>query len=306
MRIVFHGIGSEYPFHELASRARREGHDVLEVDMYSHDWRARLEEFRLEGPFNLVTSHHAYMDRHRHLMEFGVDVDIDSTPELIRKFQPRKIFYVPHDVTEPIKDEELWFIKNFDAVLAPNASWWWLSDLSEIIDVGSIKIYENSISCVHDITFFPSEISFYIRAGWECFLGKFGGVIHLKPRIKFPKFPGIKDFEDRLREIGCEVIDSTLNSFPLISNSKIIISNGLSSVLSEASSAEVPSVCVMDGVHPPATQLALFENHPFVRLARTEQAAHIATSMLTNECCRPRNPLNCPFDFDLALEVITR
>jgi hypothetical protein len=305
MRFVFHGIGSEYPFLSLAAFVRQSGHEVLEIDMYQNGWRERINNFYLSGSFTLVTSHHPYMDQYRHQMEFGIKADIESTPEFISKWHPNKIFYIPHDIVEPIKDEEIWFVKNFTAILMPDSNWQWLSDKTQVFDIGFIKNISETNADFSDITFLPSEIAFYLRAGWNTFFNSFIEIISLKPRIKFPAFPGTQEFEDKLSAMGCDVVNSTINSSALISRSKIIISNGLSSIVRESSMARVRTICVMDDVHPRREQFALFGSEPFVKLIERQNTTNYIIELLANKFDHPPSQPTKLFDYHRALDIIS-
>lgn len=305
MRFVFHGIGSEYPFHSFASYVRHQGHDVLEIDMYQNGWRELINTFCLGGSYTLVTSHHPYMDDYRHQIEFGTNADIDSTPEFISKWRPANIFYVPHDIVEPIKDEEIFFIKNFTALLMPDSKWKWLDDRTQIFDVGFIKNVDDSQAKYTDITFLPSEIAFYLRVGWVHFYNNFSDILELKPRIKLPFFPGTQEIENRLIELDCEVVDSSASSTSLISRSQIVVSNGLSSIIGESSLAGVRTICVMDDIHPRHEQIALFGDTPLVRFADRKNAANLIRELLADHSNQQQHPSTSLFDYHRVLDIIS-
>lgn len=305
MTLVFLGMGSEYSLRPLAAEARRRGLSTLEVDMYAPGWKASLDQL-VPQQFVLITSSHPFVDGTFHDEVFGVRAEIAALPSIVAQYQPRRIYYLPHDLAEPFKDDEVYALPMFDALLMPNEQAWYLRQYTRVEVVGWIGTASDAIVCNCHIAFLPSEIAHYRHAGAPIFAQAFEPVLRMRPMVKFPAFPGLQPLLECVKAYDCEVLPPETSSTAVIRSADLVVSNGLSSVVAEAARMGRSTLCIADGVHPLAAQHQRFGAHQKVSIVTPDSvgqwlADHTGTF---GEEEAPASDGIRRFDFDTAFRIL--
>lgn len=303
MILVLLGAGIEYSLAPLAEEARRRGFTAIEVDMYKPDWRAKMDQTHPKK-FTLVTSYHPFIDSWFHNKEFGTNLDMEALPAFIHRYQPGRTYFIPHDLTEPFKDDEIGALSKFDALFMPDGHHWYLGQYTAVYTVGWIKFASTTSLPIRELSFLPSELPYYIRHGRASFLRAFEPVLQLKPRIKLQPFPGIEEIEKVIGDFGCEVLPRDADGGAILKSSKIMISNGISSVNLEMALLGVTGFCVEDGVHPKEEQIRHFGRIPNIGIGSAQEVQRLVKEALDGDDLVVA-PNQVTFDFDLVFEVIT-
>ena len=296
---VLTGVAAEYSLAPLARHLRGNGVDCVEVDMALEPLEAACPNAGRDVV--LVTSCHPFVDGAAYREVLGFDVPVSAVPEQLGYLRPRRCCFVPHDLTEPLKDDELPFVPLFDALLMPGPEWWWLAAYTEVHACGWIKAAHAPGERQGGALFLPSEIAHYATLGPAAFLERFAPVLGHRPSIKLPVFAGSGPFERALRGAGHRVLDASLGTGELIAGADVVISNGLSSVLSEAALAGVPTLCLADGVTPVEAQRAAMARYASARVLSIAEASEALERGALPARVQGRVK---PFDFELASRVI--
>jgi hypothetical protein len=297
---VLTGVGAEYPLAGLASwLTRNAAVRCVEVDMATQ----ALEERYQPGADDsvLVTSCHPFLDGKAYHDFYGVDAPVRSVPEQLAFLRPRRACFVPHDLAEPLKDDELPFVPLFDALLMPDDTWWWLAAYAEVHNCGWIKAAERAPGERSGVVFLPSEIGYYAARGGDVFVERFAPVLRHRPRIKLPVFARSAVIEQALVARGFDVLPAERSTGELIAGAALVVSNALSSVLVEAARAGVPALCLADGVVPVHAQRAAMNRFASVRVVSVEEAGEALERGALPPGAERRIQ---PFDFELATRVI--
>lgn len=304
MILALLGAGSEYALEPVAAEARRRGHPVVELNMYDPAWRIRAKELP-PGQFVLLTSHHPFVDGWLHRQSFGFAADVVALPEFVARHNPARSYFLPHDLTSPLATDEFAALHLFDGLLMPDERYWFLRDRLPITVVGWIKAVTTTILPSHSVAVLPSEIAYFLREDPQRFRAVFARLLAARPRIKFPRFPDVERLEDTARELGAEVIDAGISSEVVIRSSQCVVTNGLSSITLESVRAGRPTLCLLDGIHPPETQRRLFGGIANVDLLPPDTAADWITRQAGSaaEAIQPDSTTGT-FNFDLLFEVI--
>lgn len=305
---IFIGIGSEYVLSPLARHFKSLGHRSIECDMAQPDWRDRLNNLSDTRKI-LVASHHPFVDRHIYRTFYHRDHDVLSVYEMIEWLKPIASFFIPHDLTEPLKNEEICALPLFDAIFMPTAHYWCYQRHTQVVVAGWIKAdpqAEWTETSDFSIAFMPTELGYYSRQGPELFLKNFGRLLECRPHVKFPLFPDLEPLIDIAESFHCRVWPAETTSSSIISQSDIVVTNACSSIAMEAALAGVPVICITDGVHTAAVQRSVFAAYPEIRIAACDEAASWLKQMQDDLGNRPkRQPSEIlPFDFAKVTETV--
>lgn len=307
--VVCVGHGCEYVLGGLASRLRAAGLRCLELNTFECDWRQNLTQVKSFPKRTLLSSQHPYIDRRTWRHFYGFDTDIISLSEAIDLIRPSRTYYIPHDLTCPIKDEEAIALCDVTAALMPNDDYWYLRRFTKVYNVGWIGDVADSSDWSYGegsgVAFLPSEIGYYARAGVDKFMDAFSPVWGLKPIVKFPMMEGVDEFERAVRGLGLIVVPSDVRAERLIENSAIVVSNGLSSIMMESYKRGRFTICLEDGSQPVDLQKEYFAKNRDISLCRIGDLATLVDENITVA----RNKMNAAksgsFDFELVLGLIS-
>lgn len=300
MIIACLGIGSEYVLHPIAIEAERRGHQVVEIDMYDHNWRGKARALQ-PREFILITSHHPYLDSWLHNAAFGFDADIEALPTFIAVYQPLRSYFVPHDLTSPISPDEFPALYLFDGLLMPDERYWFLRDYVVVTAVGWIKSAVSGGLSHNPVAVLPSEIAYFLREPPERFITLFAPVFKHKPRVKFARFEGGERLEAIARQLGGDVVDAALDSSLVLDSTNCIITNSISSIVMEARQRGLPVLCLVDGIHPIEVQRRYISPIAGADLLPSD----MVDDWISHHLSLPRSEqIGYPFDFDLLFQAI--
>ena len=128
-------------------------------------------------------------------------------------------------------------------------------------------------------------------------------LIKNKIPIKLPNWPTSPKYEKALKKCNAIIIPSHINSFDIIKNSRLVLSNGLSSIISEAHYMGIPTInFIEEYIFPFYIQSQLFDSFHDCILCHYEQLDDI----LSNCTFNPSSPLLKPFDFKKAVLSIQK
>lgn len=305
---LFVGLESEYVLAPLARHFRTLGHECLEIDFSVAGWRDRIAAVG-GRPIVLITSHHPYMDRYAFRAFYGATGDVLSVPELIGWLKPSACYFVPHDLTEPLKPDEISSLSLFDAIFMPNDDYWSFQRYTRVVKAGWIKTsaaQNAQAPAAFTIAFLPSEFVAYRRLGAAAFKRAFDPILALKPVVKPVIMPDIDAILDTMRSSGCALLPAQTLSSEVIQQASIVVTNAMSSIGVEAALAGVPVICIEDGIHDPQLQRRAYAAYPEVRLMPCEAAARWLKTMQSDPSrCPPRLASEfVPFDFDGVTSLI--
>ncbi len=272
------GLAGEYSLAAIAEGLTRRDWTCHVIDIAVESAMAELETKRVRqaGPCVILASQHRPAASGEYRFHLESKAYIPTLSELHFLLKPVRTYIFPHDLSEPVGYQEITSYAEADAFLAPDSSYWWLRRWTTVIEAGWPKVLaqdENRSSTQERIAFLPSDVLTHRLFGWDRFDRAFAGLKGSGFAFKVPYFPGIEPLEARLSGLGGRQIDARTPSSNVIATHDIIVSNGLSSINTEAAMMGKDTLCVMDGIHPPAAQKALFRKFPNVTLVAPENLA---------------------------------
>ena len=276
---VFVGYASEYPFRDLAKQLRSIGVNVAELDMSCSHWRSFVPGIMTHSTRILFSSQHPYMGKKEYEHIFGIKDDVLNLSGIIDLIEPSASYFVPHDLVTPIKKHEVPALALINGAFMPNTSFTHIRDVVEVFDAGWIGALAFSTAPVKPHSFtvsvLPSEIGYFQRRGLDRFLEMFGPLFAFKPIFKLPRMKGLDHLSDALTRLGVNLAPSETPAEHVIACSDVVVSNGLSSVLAEASYFGRMPVCIIDGIHSESLQRQYLSSTPDVVYALPHTAPEI-------------------------------
>jgi hypothetical protein len=307
--VVCIGHGSEYSLRTLAAKLSASGLNCVEIDTIEPGWREMLPHVRSFKRRTLLSSQHPYLNKRAWAHFYKFDTDIIDLPEAVDLIAPERVFYIPHDLGFPIKDDETIALAQVTAALMPSDAFWYLRRVTKVFNVGWIGNLGSDIShpleSANKLAFLPSEIGYYLRRGIDHFLKTFDAVLGLQPTIKLPVMDGVEPLEHALRKLGHDVLPARISAGSLINSSEIVISNGLSSIVFEAHSRGRRTICLIDGSQPEALQRDYFSALSELALIPPDQVKSHTLSVLNDTALLKDTGRNHGFDYNLVLKLIT-
>jgi hypothetical protein len=255
-----------------------------------------------------LSSQHPYINNIAWAHFYRYESDLIDLQEAIDLLSPDRVFYVPHDLAFPIKDEEVLALKAVTAALMPSDAFWYLRRITNVFNVGWIGNLKpegpQTAPTSAGIAFLPSEIGYYRDLGPDYFIHIFESIWPLKPTVKFPLMDGIEIFEDALRDLGIDVLPMRSSAAQLIDSSSIVLANGLSSIIFEAHSRGRQTICLMDASQPEKLQRQHFAALDGLKLLPIEKAADYVRSLGAYTLTTPDEAMSPPFDYDLVYRLL--
>jgi len=235
--ILFFGYGSEYSLHPLFDFMSKRGDRCVEIDMLTEqDCVGRLQDL-IGQPLVFVTSAHPLYDQ-RNFFYYKTERRVVSALHIIATLRPKLSVFYPHDYKDPIKEEEVNYLPQFDLLLWPfdevPVSY---RRLVQTVPVGWIK---NPLGAeeIHSVdgkaVFFLGAFQYYLHAGIESFYDDFAEMLGSGVAVKLPRWHDSEKFEAFLRARDVDVYPSDENSVEIIKSCEIVITHALSSVGMEA------------------------------------------------------------------------
>lgn len=299
---VIWGYGSENIFRDFASFLRQRGHEVVVLPETGLDKRAELERLA-STPFVLLTSAHFTRDE-RILGEFYPDIHIQNAfLELIYHCPPLLSVFYPHDLSTPLVINEPSQLVAFDVVLWPTRFFGYQPRPRTLLTVGWIG-YRNEFLAAerrrYDSALLFSDIcSHKGRLGVAGTYDKLAPILACGTAIKFPQWPGHEEFEEYFSARGATVIPAETAAGDVILDSRVIVSNSISSISVEASFMGIPVINLIEDYLPSGMQREFLSGLPGCALS---SYADFPKHLAAPPCAVP--PLVDRFDPEHTLNLI--
>ncbi len=254
----------------------------------------------------LLSSQHpirgsGYAGRHH-----GIGVDAPALSEIISIIRPDRTYFFPHDLSEPFHDVELIPLREVTAIIIPDERFWYLARFAPTVLIGWPKQVPIQTGCIlppGSAAFLPSAVIMYASLGPAAFQTSFSAVLDAKLAFKLPDFPELHTLRTIFLDAGCPEIPAATQSSYVISRYPTIVSNSVSSIVTESALAGVDTICVADGCSPLSEQIALFGKYPNVDIVVPER---LHESLKGDARGRKWPSLVRRFDLDLFVSILNR
>lgn len=309
---VFWGYNSENVLDPLREAMHTQGHHCIVLpDNEKYPSKQAERDYLNSIEFVLITSSHFTRDQHIVADTFPELPSIHLSPlEIIGQCKPKKSIYYPHDLGSPLVLNEPMFAHYFDLILWPLPWYGYAPTHPNVQNVGWIKYAKTPIDRLdnyfYDLEnihcFFYSEIvANHRRYGVKKAVEKLQPIITHNIPIKLPVWPLSNDFETALKASGATIIPAELNSFDIIQHSNLVLSNGLSSIISEAHYMGIPSIAFIEhDIVNSQTQSVAFDGLTTCTRCHFNQV-ELALNAIEKP---PQSPTLKPFDYEGAIQAI--
>ena len=302
---LFFGYGSEYSLHDLYVYMREVGHECVEIDMLNHpDVVGALRALEGRQVIFLTSAHLLYDDQN--FFYYKTHRKVVSALHVISTLKPVASIYYPHDLKDPVKEEELPYLPLFDLFLSPLAK---LQDLEAFVpvkQVGWIKRQRSTAPVMPEDfnpprkVFFTGAYQYYLNLGFDSFYKEYQPLFDAGIAVKLPLWHEAERFEEFLRARGVTVYPSQANSIHVMEENEVIFTQALSSVGIEACGVGKRVCYIKNSVLDYKDPVQELENVGHIFFAETpEQAAAVQ-----NDAFVPNTPSLDYFDFPGALHAI--
>ncbi|WIM13748.1 hypothetical protein [Enhydrobacter sp.] len=303
-QVVAVGYSSEFSLDPLCDVLVARDIPCTRIDMYDAGWREHYRPPTDGREVVLLSSQHPSTGRGFFSRHYNLSSDVLNLTDAINFFDPARSFLFPHDLTHPFYDEEVVSLRELTAVLAPDERFWYLRRWTPVHVVGWPKLIgaAKATDTASGAVFMPTDVATFSQREPEVFRSVFGGLLRPGIRFKLPAFSGTDGLRSILLDAGCEEIPATANSAEVIARHATVISNGLSSIVSEAALVGKDVICVKCGVQSVEAQWHAFSSHPNVELVDPPNLAEALSA--------PRRGRNytselIPLDIDLVVSLIS-
>lgn len=302
---LFFGYGSEYSLHDLCTYLKQAGHDCVEIDMLSHpDVMGALRALEGRTVVFLTSAHPLYDDQN--FFYYKTHRKVVSALHVISTLKPVASIYYPHDLKDPVKEEELPYLPLFDLFLSPLEKLQALEALVPVKQVGWIKRQRSTARVMPEDfnprrkVFFTGAYQYYLNLGFDHFYKEYAPLFDAGVAVKLPLWHETERFEEFLRARGVTVYPSHANSIHVMEENEVIFTQALSSVSIEACGIGKRVCYIKNSVLDYKDPLQELENMGHIFFAETpEQAAAVQ-----NDAFLPNTPSLDYFDFPGALQAI--
>ena len=236
---VFFGSASEYVLHPLFEHMTHDGFNCVEIDtVHTEPLSAFQSVAARSANVALVSSQHFHYGHYNRKL-FGAPHHI-SLMEAAACLKARFICYCPHDLSRPIIPDEVPYLSCVDLYLAAEDRELVLSRYCDVRLVGWMKAKGHSSEKRFELV----NNAIWLFSGGPTLCRLIGlravcdVICELNPElasIKVAAWYNHSDMESELRKRGWHVIDAEESVDPLLRSASIVFSNGLSSVVREAS-----------------------------------------------------------------------
>lgn len=237
---LFFGFAAEYTLNPLYEYMRNEGDNCVEIDMFTCPDVERALTSLIGKKIVFITSAHLMFDEMNFSHHYSHSGKIISPLQVISTLNPLASIYYPHDLSEPIKNEELPYLHLFDIFLSPLSNLDYLNQYLPVLQVGWIKFNKNTQQ-ITPINFNPLKSVFFpayqvhANRGVDYFYEKHKPIFDAGIAVKFPYWNGSEKFENFLLERNAIVYPSIYNSIQIMEENNLIFTQALSSTGLEAS-----------------------------------------------------------------------
>jgi hypothetical protein len=310
-KYIFYGFGSAYSLEPLAKYMHSKKYDVMEINPASADFSGyeALKEVRNKNTI-FLTSTHPLLDAENLARGDLKNVNYAAPLEIMEYIKPEKSVYYPHDLTPFYADYEMPWCNLFDLFLLPyknNLYYKIKSEGCNVLEVGWIK--NNNLNKKNyiesNIIYFPSNsyngMDESNRIRWFNYIPK--NIPIKTANISETKFNKAVELA---KNDGYIFLKSSLSIFQLIHNCKLIITNGVSSIVTESAMSGIPVVTILDGVEPDESYLEQLPKLDWVYPLKPDEVKDFITKVQENKITLNKGPnLLKEFDFEKAVQAIT-
>jgi len=248
------------------------GDNCVEVDMLTHPNVVGELKKICGKPIIFVTSAHFLYDD-RNFFYYKTHRKMISVLQVISTLRPVVSVYYPHDLKDPIKEEEMPYLPLFDLFLSPLPNLQYLEKYLPVINVGWIKCVSGHARVMPDsfnpsrAVFFTGAYQYYLNAGMDFFYQEYKPLFDAGIAVKMPLWHDNDLFEDFLRQREVKVYPSNANSIDVMKENEVMFTQALSSVNVEASGLGKKVVYIKSDIldyKSPEKELEYFENIMYV------------------------------------------
>lgn len=308
---LFFGFAAEYVLHPLYQHMQEKGHLCVELDLYSAQNPMEILSSLKDKPVVFINSAHLFFDKENFKTSYQHEGVMFSALEIMDYLRPLKSIYIPHDLTDFFHDDELPWIDLFDKLLMPMANFPYRFPATDIVNAGWIKRNQPvaSIAAEHakSIGFAMSEFEYYRRQGTEKAYATWQPILNQTTSLKLPLWKESDHFEKYLSERQINIFPSAGNLSDFIDTHALILTNGLSSVNSEAAYAGRTVINMVDEERCSMAEVKNELSHlPNIQFMTIDECQNYLAELHSGKQAIPLSttPLIKPFDFALAMEHI--
>lgn len=241
------GFASEYSLGTIARQLRDVGKHVIEVDFSKN----KIPDLG-DAEVVLITSQHpartAWIFRHSYGQTAPYD-SYQSPMECLRQLNVCCSVFVPHDLEQPIIEDEIAYLSFFDFYCSPYEFTPGLELICRPLytgwakhtDFGPTEFPYQPAARMNGVFFVNQLTKLMHRGGAACLLEEYAVAVNHEVPFKLPDWPGVADIERELKQAGAIVIPADTLSTQVIAHSSQIFSNAAGSVLAEAAYLGIPA-----------------------------------------------------------------
>jgi hypothetical protein len=261
------GFACEYSLANLAGFLRSAGRQVIEADM----GMSPLPDIDA-APLILITSQHPSLTGFVFRQTYGHTPPFchySSPLEYLRRVNALCTVFIPHDLEQPLRPDEISYLANFDIYCSPYPVNPAMARLCTPIETGWIKYTSqrptpfDGIQCTETAgVFFVNQVRELINFGGASYLlNAFRHIVEAGIPFKFPDWPGMASMEEEMKMGGAVVIPRTTVSTDILIGSKAVYANAQGSVLAEARYLGKPTAIVPPHTDRLPTTMSASQGH---------------------------------------------
>ena len=248
---LFFGYGAEYSLGPLYTHMKAQGDTCIEIDLLKSKDVIKKIKSLIGKEVIFITSSHFLLDEKNFSYHYKNTGNIYCPLEIISILNPVCSIYYPHDLTEPIKEEEIFYLHLFDLFLSPLNNLNYLKKYIPMSYVGWIKnVKKNAESLTAHINtskkVFFSVYQVHLNKGLDLYYKKYKSLFDLGVAVKLPYWSESEKFENYLINRGVNVYPNKMNSLEIMKENEIIYTQALSSTVLESSMLGKKIIYILD------------------------------------------------------------
>ncbi|MFH0825537.1 MAG: hypothetical protein V2B18_22510 [Pseudomonadota bacterium] len=248
--LVFFGCGTEYVLHPLYEHMVLREYDCTEIDTLHCDPFPLFDAVRRKRRRVALISSQHFIDGRFNRELFGKKTYV-CLMEAAGALSAEFTCFFPHDLIYPITTEEIPYLAFIDLYLAAEPRELFLKQYCDVKLVGWMKAKgletQKSFDLRNDaIWLFCGASTLCAAQGVLTGCDQIAQSVLDQCSVKIASWYDSAEIEQRLRDRGLHVIDSSENAISLIRHAKTVVSNGVSSVVREANLFGKRTVVVVD------------------------------------------------------------
>lgn len=262
------------------------------IDEEHSDSRGLIDNFR-GLDITLITSDHLNDDMDYYSQKAY------SIRECERILKPKKKIFGIHDIGISTVDDDV----DGYMVIIPDESWAVLFSKFKNISLhplGHPKFIKTRNIIKYPVVFFVSSVYVYANSPPEEFFNAFPLIIKNNIPFKFPKYILSNGLIDIVRKEGIHIIDSDLETFDVLLETNVAISNANSSVSVEAAIAGCRSINIGWDYKPSS----IFSKYDIISVNETNIGGLNMSHLEPTKCFNIHSDLI--FNIDKCIELITK